>query len=58
MVDDALMSANTACVMSLWRSPKPVICKIRGYAVAGGSDIALCCGLKQAVKERDSGEPT
>jgi len=45
MVDYALMSENTACFMSLWRSLKPVICKVRGYAVAGGSDIALCADL-------------
>ena len=29
--------------MSLWRSYKPTICKIHGYAAAGGSDIATCC---------------
>jgi len=39
------MSRNTSCFMSLWRSLKPVICKIHGYAIAGGSDIALCCDL-------------
>src|SRR4029079_1708378 len=31
--------------MSLWRSRKPTIAKVHGYAVAGGSDIALCCDL-------------
>ena len=31
--------------MSLWRSPKPTIAKVHGYAAAGGSDIALCCDL-------------
>jgi len=30
---------------SLWRSAKPTIAKVRGYAVAGGSDIALSCDL-------------
>ena len=34
MVDYAGMSANTECFMSLWRSFKPVICKVHGYAVA------------------------
>ena len=28
--------------MSLFRSKRPVICKVQGFAVAGGSDIALC----------------
>ncbi|MFK7754760.1 MAG: crotonase/enoyl-CoA hydratase family protein [Sedimentitalea sp.] len=31
--------------MSLWRATKPVICKVHGFAVAGGSDIALCADL-------------
>ncbi len=42
MKDFAFMSRNTEHFMSLWRSHKPVICKVHGYAVAGGSDIALC----------------
>jgi len=57
MVDYALMSENTACFMSLWRSPKPVICKIRGYAVAGGSDIALCCDLVVMAEDAKIGYP-
>ena len=43
--DYALMSRNTENFMSLWRARKPTICKIHGAAVAGGSDIALCCDL-------------
>lgn len=31
--------------MSLWRATKPVICKVHGFAVAGGSDMALCADL-------------
>jgi enoyl-CoA hydratase len=45
LIDYQMMSRNTSCFMSLWRSLKPVICKIHGYAIAGGSDIALCCDL-------------
>jgi len=45
MKDYAFMKRNTDLFMSLWRSYKPVICKVHGYAVAGGSDIALCCDL-------------
>lgn len=43
--DYTFMWANTQHFMSLWRAMKPVICKIHGYAVAGGSDIALCADL-------------
>lgn len=42
-IDYQLMSRNTQCFMSLWRGLKPVVCKVQGFAVAGGSDIALCC---------------
>lgn len=43
--DYRLMRANTDNFFSLWRSAKPTIAKVRGYAVAGGSDIALSCDL-------------
>src|SRR3954452_13947422 len=39
------MKANTDSFFSLWRSAKPTVAKVRGYAVAGGSDIALSCDL-------------
>jgi enoyl-CoA hydratase len=45
MDDYAYMKRNTEDFMALWRSPKPTIAKVHGYAAAGGSDIALCCDL-------------
>ena len=39
------MKANTDDFFAIWRSYKPVICKVHGYAVAGGSDIALCADI-------------
>jgi len=45
MKDYAFMWKNTQAFMSLWRAMKPVICKVHGFAVAGGSDIALCADL-------------
>ena len=45
MEDYAYMKSNTEDFMSLWKSPKPTIAKVHGYAAAGGSDIALCCDL-------------
>jgi enoyl-CoA hydratase len=45
MVDYAYMKRNTEDFMTLWKSPKPTIAKVHGHAVAGGSDIALCCDL-------------
>ncbi len=43
--DFRFMWANTQAFMSLLRAMKPVICKVHGHAVAGGSDIALCADL-------------
>jgi enoyl-CoA hydratase len=43
--DYQFMWKNTQHFMSLWRALKPVICKVHGYAVAGGSDIALCSDM-------------
>ena len=45
MQDFQFMWANTQAFMSLFRAMKPVICKVHGFAVAGGSDIALCADL-------------
>ncbi len=45
MLDYATMKGYTEDFMALWRCRKPTIAKVHGYAVAGGSDIALCCDL-------------
>lgn len=56
-IDYKMMKRNTEQFMSLWRSYKPTICKIHGYAVAGGSDIALCCDLVLMAKDAKIGYP-
>jgi enoyl-CoA hydratase len=43
--DYTFLKKNTELFMSLFRSPKPTLCKIHGDALAGGSDIALCCDI-------------
>jgi len=45
MIDYNFMSRCTQNFMSIWRCHKPVIARIHGDAVAGGSDIALCCDI-------------
>ncbi|MED5607011.1 MULTISPECIES: crotonase/enoyl-CoA hydratase family protein [Pseudomonas] len=57
MLDYALMKRNTEQFMSLFRSYKPVIAKVNGPAVAGGSDIALCCDLIVMAEEAQIGYP-
>lgn len=57
MVDFKMMFARTQDFMSLWRSYKPTIAKVRGHAVAGGSDIALCCDLVVMADDARIGYP-
>ena len=45
MQDYRAMKGFTDDFFSIWRSYKPVICRVHGYAVAGGSDIALCADI-------------
>lgn len=45
MLDYAMMSRNVRGFMSLFYSDKPVICKVHGFCVAGGTDMALCSDL-------------
>ena len=45
VVDYQMMSRNVRGFMSLYRSDKPVACKVHGFCVAGGTDLALCSDL-------------
>src|SRR5581483_8437161 len=44
-IDFAMMSRNVRGFMSLFHSDKPVVCKVHGFCVAGGTDMALCSDL-------------
>jgi len=57
MADFFGMYGFTQQFMSLWRSYKPTIAKVHGPAVAGGSDIALCCDLVIMAEEAVIGYP-
>ncbi|MGQ0844099.1 MAG: crotonase/enoyl-CoA hydratase family protein [Sporichthyaceae bacterium] len=51
------MKANTDDFFTLWRSLKPTICKVQGYAIAGGSDIALSCDVLLMAQDARIGYP-
>jgi enoyl-CoA hydratase len=44
-------------IMSIWRSPKPVIAQVHGWCVGGGSDMALCADLVIASEDARIGTP-
>jgi enoyl-CoA hydratase len=56
-LDFAGMWRNTQDFMSLWRSRKPTIAQVHGAAVAGGSDIALCCDFLVMAEDARIGYP-
>src|SRR5262245_12864941 len=51
------MKSFTEQFMRIFRSSKPIICEVHGYAVAGGSDIALCCDLVVMAEDARIGYP-
>jgi enoyl-CoA hydratase len=55
MKDYAFMHRNTQLFMSLWNSHRPVLAKVHGSAVAGGSDIALCCDMVLMAEDAQIG---
>jgi len=57
MIDYRMMKQNTDDFMSLWRSYKPTIAQVHGHAVAGGSDIALCCDFAVMAEDARIGYP-
>ncbi len=56
-LDFQAMWGITQKFMSIWRCSKPVIAKVHGAAVAGGSDIALCCDLIVMADDARIGYP-
>ena len=57
LIDFQRMDRNTQNYQTLWRSNKPTICKVHGYAVAGGTDIALSCDLIVMANDAKIGYP-
>jgi enoyl-CoA hydratase len=56
-LDFAMMWRNTQDFMALWRTTKPTIARVHGAAIAGGSDIALCCDFLVMAEDARIGYP-
>ena len=56
-VDYAMMSRNVRAFMSLFHCGKPVVCKVHGFCVAGGTDLALCTDLLVIAADAKIGYP-
>ena len=52
-----MMSRNLRGFMSLFHSDKPVVCKVHGFCVAGGTDMALCSDLLVIAADARIGYP-
>jgi enoyl-CoA hydratase len=57
MVDYAMMSRNAQGFMSLFDCGKPVVCKVHGFCIAGGTDMALCSDLLVIAADAKIGYP-
>jgi enoyl-CoA hydratase len=57
MVDYGMMGRNVRAFMSLFHCSKPVVCKVQGFCVAGGTDMALCSDLLVIAADAKIGYP-
>lgn len=57
MLDYAMMSRNVRSFTALMRCSKPVVCKVHGFCVAGGTDLALCADLLVIASDAKIGYP-
>jgi enoyl-CoA hydratase/carnithine racemase len=57
VTDFQMMWRNVRGFMSLLESEKPVLCKVHGYCVAGGTDMALCSDLLVVADDAKIGYP-
>ncbi len=56
-IDYQMMSRNVRAFMSLFFADKPVVCKVHGFCVAGGTDMALCSDLLVIEDDAKIGYP-
>src|SRR6201989_641203 len=52
-----MMARTVRAFMSLFECSKPVVCKVHGFCVAGGTDLALCSDLLVIADDARIGYP-
>ncbi len=57
ITDYQMMRRNVRGFMSLFFADKPVVCKVHGFCVAGGTDMALCSDLLVIESDAKIGYP-
>jgi enoyl-CoA hydratase len=57
VIDYQMMARNVRGFMSLFHANKPVVCKVHGFCVAGGTDMALCSDLLVIADDAKIGYP-
>ncbi len=57
MVDYGMMSRNVRAFMTLFHATTPVVCRVHGFCVGGGTDLALCSDLLVIAEDAKIGYP-
>ena len=57
MLDYGMMRRNVRAFMTLFHATTPVVCKVHGFCVAGGTDLALCSDLLVIAADAKIGYP-
>ena len=57
LVDHGMMIRNVRAFMTLFEATTPTVCKVHGFCVAGGTDMALCSDLLVIAADAKIGYP-
>ena len=52
-----ILERDLAIIMRFWRSPLPTVAAVKGYAIAGGCELAMACDITVAAEGTRFGEP-